>query len=158
MIDFNSITPASLQGLTYSTTPIDGNDDASNQLVTGDVFAVLTNGGNFAKVHILNYGRDLSIQWVTYKLNPAYQVLGTGYNQPEDVVLSADNTHAYISERSGDLVRVSLSNANRSAAIVISSGMTAPHQMALDEAHGYVYIVEFANPGRLLRINLSNGA
>lgn len=157
VVDFNSVTPTSLQGLAYSTTPIDGNNDASNQLVNGDVFAVLTNGGNFAKVQVLNYGYDLAIQWVTYQLNPAYQVLGTGYTQPEDVVLSGDDIHAYITERSGDLVFVDLSNANRSAATLISSGMTAPHQMVLDEAHGYVYLVEFANPGRLLRINLSDG-
>src|SRR5215470_14844728 len=91
VVDFNSVTPTSLQGLAYSTTPIDGNNDASNQLVNGDVFAVLTNGGNFAKVQVLNYGYDLAIQWVTYQLNPAYQVLGTGYTQPEDVVLSRDD-------------------------------------------------------------------
>ena len=42
---------------------------------------------------------------------PAYRVLGTGYNQPEDVKLSVDGVHAYITERTGDLVRLALSNA-----------------------------------------------
>src|SRR5712692_11795235 len=35
-VDFNSITPDTLSSLTYSTTPIDGNNDPSNKLVTGD--------------------------------------------------------------------------------------------------------------------------
>ena len=88
---------------------------------------------------------------------PSYQVLGTDYNQPEDIVLSADGVHAYVTERSGNLRGVTLSNANRAQATVISSGMNAPQQIALDEAHGYAYIVEYANPGKLWRVNLTNG-
>jgi hypothetical protein len=86
-----------------------------------------------------------------------YAVLGTGYNQPEDIALSGDGTHAYVTERSGDFLRIDLTAANRASATVVSSGMTAPHQIALDEAHGQAYVVEFANPGRLLRIDLTSG-
>ncbi|HEX5433624.1 MAG TPA: hypothetical protein VFY05_05260, partial [Candidatus Angelobacter sp.] len=43
--NFNALTPATLQKLTYTTTPIAGNNDLSNRLVPGDVFAVLTNEG-----------------------------------------------------------------------------------------------------------------
>jgi len=89
---------------------------------------------------------------------PVYQVLGTGYNQPEDVALSSDGVHAYVTERSGDLVHVNLSSANRAVATVVTSGMTAPQQIALDEAHGYAYIVEYANPGKFWRVNLTNGS
>ena len=60
--DFNSITAAQLEGLTYTTTPIKG-----SALPTGDVFAVFTNGGNHAKVLVTGYGLNLNIQWVTYK-------------------------------------------------------------------------------------------
>jgi len=67
IVDFNSITPTQLQSYTYITTPIDGNNDPSNQLVTGDVFAVTTNGGNYAKVLVVMYGYNLQIQWVTYQ-------------------------------------------------------------------------------------------
>ena len=155
--DFNSITAANLQTLSYSATPIVGNVGSSNKLVAGDVFVVHTTSGNYAKVKILSYGYDLQIQWVTYHLNPAYAVLGTGYAEPEDVKLSGDGVSAYITERSGDLVRVSLTNANRSAATVIADGMTAPQQIALDEAHGAAYVVEYAEAGHLYRINLSNG-
>jgi hypothetical protein len=89
---------------------------------------------------------------------PAYTVLGTGYNQPEDVKLSTDGVHAYVTERTGDLVRVSLSSANRSAATVVASGMTAPQQLFLDEAHNAAYVVEYAASGQLLKIDLTSGA
>lgn len=88
---------------------------------------------------------------------PGYSVLGTGYSQPEDVKLSADGLHAYITERTGDLVRVALSNPNRSFATVVASGMTAPQQLFLDEAHNSAYLVEFSPSGRLLKIDLTSG-
>ena len=156
--DFAAIPAQALLGLPYASTSIDGNNDATNQLVTGDVFAVKTGQGHYAVVLVTAYGYDMSIQWVTYQAAAAYGVLGTGYQQPEDVAASADGLHAYVVERSGDLVKVALANANRSAASVISSGMNTPQQLALDEAHGSAYVVEYASPGRLLKINLSNGA
>jgi hypothetical protein len=88
---------------------------------------------------------------------PAYNVLGTGYNQPEDVKVSTDGIHAYVTERTGDLVRVNLASANRSAATVVASGMTAPQQLFLDEAHNAAYVVEFAASGQLLKIDLNSG-
>ncbi len=156
--DFNSITADSLQTLTYGTVPIPGNNDATNKLVAGDVFAVQTNQGNYAKVRVVSYGYDLNIQWVTYHLNPAYAVLGTGYTNPEDVKVSMDDSHAYVTERSGDLVRVALTNANRAAATVVTTGMTVPQQLCLDEAHQAAYVVEYASPGHLWRIDLTTGS
>ncbi len=64
-VNFNSITKAQLQGYSYSTTPIDGST-TSNQLVNGDVFAVYTTNGHYAKVIVLSYGYNIQIQWVTY--------------------------------------------------------------------------------------------
>ncbi len=89
---------------------------------------------------------------------PAYNVLGNGYTTPEDVKLSTDGVHAYVTERTGDLVKVALSSANRSAATVVATGMTAPQQMFLDEAHNAAYVVEYASPGSLLKVNLTTGA
>ena len=66
-VDFNSIDLAKLQSQSYSTTPLDGNNDSSNVLVGNDVFAVATNGGNHAKVLVVSYGYDLQIQWATYQ-------------------------------------------------------------------------------------------
>ncbi len=66
IVNFNNITLAKLQSYSYSTTPIDGNNDSTNQLVNGDVFAVHTSSGNYAKVLVLSYGYNIQIQWVTY--------------------------------------------------------------------------------------------
>jgi hypothetical protein len=87
----------------------------------------------------------------------AYSVLGGGYTQPEDVVVSSDETTAYVTERSGNFLQVDLTNANRAAAAVLTGGLNAPHQIALDEDHGHAYVVEFSDPGRLLRIDLTTG-
>ena len=156
-VDFNSLTAPTLQGLAYASTPIDGNNDATNKLVSGDVFAVHTTQGNFAKVKVLNYGYDITIQWVTYHIPSGYNVIGTGYNQPEDVKMSVDGLHAYVTERTGDLVKVALTAANRASATVVASGMTAPQQLFLDEAHNAAYVVEYASPGRLFHVNLTTG-
>src|SRR5262249_41917602 len=64
----------------------------------------------------------------------------------------------YVTERSGDLVKVQLTSANRSAATVVCSGMTAPQQMFLDETHNAAYVVEYAPSGNLWQINLTTGA
>src|SRR5450432_3073692 len=111
------------------------------QSSTGELFYVEFSG-NFSK---------------TTPLTPAHTVIGTGYANPEDVELSADGVHAYITERAGNLVKVSLSTPNRASATVIASGMVAPQQLALDEAHNNAYVVEFAPTGHLYRIQLTTG-
>ena len=50
VVDFTALSSAALQKLAYGSTPIPGNNDSTNQLVNGDVFAVRTRSGNFAKV------------------------------------------------------------------------------------------------------------
>jgi hypothetical protein len=66
VVNFSTITEADLASLSYSTTPIDGNNDSTNLLVDGDVFAVWTKDGNFAKVDVLDYGYNIGLQWATY--------------------------------------------------------------------------------------------
>jgi hypothetical protein len=156
-VDFTSLAAAGLQGLPYGTAPIPGNDDSTNRLLNGDVFAVRTPAGNLAKVLIVSYGYDITIQWVTYQLQSGYHVLGTGYTQPEDVRASVDGAHAYVTERAGTLLRVDLANADRSQATVIASGMTAPQQLFVDENAGFAYTVEYASAGTLWRIDLATG-
>jgi hypothetical protein len=156
-VNFASITPDTLSSLTYSTAPLDGNNDATNQLTTNDVFAVRTSSGNYAKVKVVAYGYDLQLQWVTYHLDSPYAVLGTGYTNPEDVKASGDGAHAYVTERTGDLVRVALAAANRASATVVASGMTAPQQFFLDETHNAAYVVEYAPSGHLWRVDLTSG-
>jgi hypothetical protein len=156
-VDFAGLTASGLQKLPYGTAAIPGSNNATNKLVHGDVFAVRTQAGNLAKVKVVAYGYDMTIRWVTYKLDPMYLVLGTGYNEPEDVKASADGVHAYVIERTGDLVQVDLSSANRSVATVVASGMSSPQQLFLDENAGVAYTVEYAPSGSLWRIDLATG-
>lgn len=158
---FAALTANQLQALNFSSNEIVGDNNASNQLVAGAVFAVRTNAGNIAKVRVTTYGYDLKVNVTTFQLAPAYRVLGTGYVEPEDVKISADGNTAYITERAGNFLRVALNTAtppNRAAATVVASGLNAPHQIALQEDYGTAYVVEYAALGHLVRINLGTGA
>ncbi|MGB9145872.1 MAG: hypothetical protein WCC14_08635 [Acidobacteriaceae bacterium] len=118
-------------------------------------------GCDFSALHselvFVEYSGNLSSLMVA-PATPAYKVLGTGYTNPEDVKLSSDGVHAYVTERCGDLVKVALSSANRSAATVVAKGMNSPQQMFLDEPHNAAYVVEYNTPARLLKIDLTSGA
>ena len=153
---FSSVTPQMLKSLTYSSSPIQADDNASNQLPNGAMFAVRTSAGNYAKVQVVQYGYNIKVKWVTYAISSGYRVLGTGYDRPEDIALTGDG-YAYVTERGGKLLKVKLTSAARTNAAVVTSGMRAPHQISLDMASGQAYVVEFSNSGRLFRINLSNG-
>ena len=102
----------------------------------------------------VEYGGNLSS---TNILSPAHTVLGTGYANPEDVEISADGLHVYITERAGNLIKASLAAPNRASATVVASGMVAPQQMALDEAHNVAYVVEYEAAAHLYRVNLTSG-
>lgn len=69
VVNFASITLAQLQSYSYSSAPINGSD-VGNLLVPGDVFAVLTDSGNYAKVLVTGefdrlQDNGLPIQWET---------------------------------------------------------------------------------------------
>jgi hypothetical protein len=103
---------------------------------------------------------DGKIYAVSVHAPAAPTVLGTGYSTPSDIVLSADGLHAYIAERGGgNLLRVPLSNLNRTAATVIASvGSGIAQQIGMDEAHGFAYLVgRRTTTNELLRINLLTG-
>lgn len=158
LIDFNAVTPSTLPTYAYSSTPINGDNNATNKLVVGDVFCVKTREGNYAKLQVVTYGYDLVVKYVTYKLAPAYTRIGSGYAELEDIAITANEATAYVTERGGNLLRCALSAANRASATVVANGMTAPHQIFLDELHGRVYVIEYATSGRLWRIELATGA
>ncbi len=69
MVDFDQVSLSQLQGLNYSWNSILGNVMGQNLLPPGQVFAVRTNQGHYAKVKVLTYGPggyNLTVQWVTY--------------------------------------------------------------------------------------------
>lgn len=157
---FNALTATQLQALSYGTAPIVGDKNAGNQLVPGAVFAVTTNGGNVSKVRVTTYGYDIKLRITTWRLQPAYRVLGTGYLEPEDVKVSANGQWAWITERGGRLLKVALIGVappHRAMATEVAAGLAMPHQISLHEDRGIAYVVEFGSPGHLVRIDLASG-
>jgi len=122
-----------------------------------DVFCVQTNNGNYCKLKVISYGYDLEVQYVTYSINSSYTRIGSGYNQPEDIAVLANESTAYVTERAGNLLKVDLGNANCTAATVICTGLNAPQQLWVDEVHAQAYTVEFGSTGRLVKIDLASG-
>jgi hypothetical protein len=64
---FEAVTGERLVGEKYSTTPINGSNDANNALLPGTVVAIKTKGCHYAKMCINSYGYDLEMTWVTYQ-------------------------------------------------------------------------------------------
>ena len=163
--DFNAITQAELQNPVYSQASLRG-EGPDNQLTNGTVFGVYNwsrqPAANFdyAKVQVLqNAGGSIKVLWVAYRVKPRLSVIGTGYTQPEDIKVTSGGRYAYVTERTGNFLRVDLTNANRAAAQLVASGLIAPHQIALDDEHGQAYVPEFtgAATGKIWRIDLSGG-
>ena len=67
VVDFGSLSCAALRSEPYASAPIDGNNDATNQLTDGDVFVIRTDQGNYAKVQVVSYGYDLELKFETYR-------------------------------------------------------------------------------------------
>ncbi len=65
--NFDAVSLQTLQSQPYTANPINGSNNASNQLTAGTVIAVKTNAGRYAKMKINSYGYNLGITWVTYK-------------------------------------------------------------------------------------------
>jgi hypothetical protein len=66
-VDYGSLSCETLRTEPYASTPINGNNDATNQLTSGDVFAVRTDQGNYAKVQVISYGYNLELRFETYQ-------------------------------------------------------------------------------------------
>jgi hypothetical protein len=62
VVNLNSIDAEQLSTLIYRTSGLRG-----DLLVTGDVFAVRSTDGNFAKVKVVSPGNQIGIQWVAYQ-------------------------------------------------------------------------------------------
>ena len=67
IVKYDAVTLNQLQSAAYGNTPINGSDNASNQLPPGTVVAVKTRSGHYAKVQIVSNGHDLVISYTTYK-------------------------------------------------------------------------------------------
>ena len=66
-VNFDAVSLQTLQTRPYTMTPINGSNNASNQLTAGTVVAIKTGAGRYAKMKINSYGYNLGMTWVTYK-------------------------------------------------------------------------------------------
>ena len=71
-VDYESLDLGKLENLNYIADGIRGKPGADNQLPPGDVFAVRTSGGNYAKAQVLDYGENIAIKWETYPKIPHF--------------------------------------------------------------------------------------
>ena len=118
---------------------------------------VATSAPLTTKLVFVEYSGNLSSLTVA-PATPGYKVLGTGYTTPEDVKLSSDGVHAYVTERTGDLVKVALSSPNRSAATVITKWHDlAPADVPRRRTQARL-CRRIRLAGRLFKINLTSGA
>ncbi|MGH8974391.1 MAG: hypothetical protein ACRD0C_14470, partial [Acidimicrobiia bacterium] len=85
-------------------------------------------------------------------------VIGRGYRAPESVVVTADGSTAFVSERGGEILTVDLAHADRADALLLAGGLSAPHQLVLSQDEKHLLGVEFAHTGRLIRVDLASGA
>ena len=83
--------------------------------------------------------------------------LGSGYTELEDLVLTENGMTAFVTERGGNILKVDLQHADRSSAIVVTSGLIAPHQLVLFEAENIAWVIENDTLGRLVEIDLVTG-
>lgn len=166
LVDYDSLSHTSLQGLSFGPAPLSG-EGPEAQIVDGAVFAVhntsRTEAANwdYAKFWVALAGADPKVHWVAYRLQPRYRVLATQYEQPMDIVLASDGRHAYVTEATGNLLRIDLARPKRGNATLVTSGLETPHQLALDEARSMAYVVAGTQAGgssHLVRIDLATGA
>ena len=66
-VNFDAVSLQTLQTRPYTMTPINGSNNAANQLTAGTVIAIKTGAGRYAKMKINSYGYNLGMTWVTYK-------------------------------------------------------------------------------------------
>ena len=69
---FSAYTLNQLKGLSYSTTPLNGNADGTGVLVANDVFALISVNGHYVKVLVTSIGATptnvISLQYAVYKV------------------------------------------------------------------------------------------
>lgn len=97
---------------------------------------------------------DGEIDEFNFSTNTHKTGFGKGYQKLQDIKISGDGRHAYVTEDEGNLLRVDLQKPNRANAVLISSGMKNPRQIFLDEPRRMAYVIESGLHGRLLRIHL----
>lgn len=67
--NFDDITVDDIKQRNLTPDKIDGSDNKSSKIFAGTILIYQTDEGRYGKMKVLNYGYNLSIQWVTYNTN-----------------------------------------------------------------------------------------
>lgn len=148
----SGIDPASLGAITY---------DASNKAYnSGDeYYAASLGSGQYAVFRIYSQSGTTKIDWITYKLSVAVEIVGYGYTDPRDVIITPDLAIAYVSaadennqdcvlrvENVGTSVPNFSFNANDASLYAINDPaqpLTSTAQIAIDPGNpNSVYVVD----------------
>jgi hypothetical protein len=78
---FDAVNLPYIQTVPLSTDDINGDDDESNELPAGAVVVYLTSEGRYGKFKVLEYGYNLTLEWVTYGAD------GSVYSEGTDLVV-----------------------------------------------------------------------
>ncbi|KQZ82221.1 hypothetical protein ASD56_15225 [Microbacterium sp. Root166] len=86
-------------------------------------------------------------------------VIGTGFTELEDIEISADGSTYFLSERGGSIYAVEAGAPfDLTGAKVLASGLGPVHQLAAVVDGSALYAIEYAAPGSLLRVDLSDAS
>ncbi|HRI66776.1 MAG TPA: hypothetical protein PK156_21165 [Polyangium sp.] len=117
---------SSLPGLSYQTTaiPEDGRGD--------NYYAGKTASDYYVVFRIYKVQNDpmTHIEWMTFNMNTSEEIVGHGYRDPRDVVISADLKMAYVSAKDGN-------NKSRVLAVPNAGDSFAPDFTILSQVAAY---------------------
>jgi hypothetical protein len=162
-----SLAPKAMDALTYEPVSLPESGDS----ITGNYYAVRTSGGNYAQLRVFKdtVANKVMAEWSTYQLGLGVAVVGRGYRDPRDLVLSVEGgvTFAYVSvlrrlatgATVGAVARVPQLNDSRDFPNLtdvhylvdwrFQTTRNSPQQLALRGSYLYV-----ANKDAVLRIDL----
>lgn len=89
-----NIEPSSLPALPYALTSVLENGQGDNY------YAAKTSASNYAVFRIFKAQDNptvTKIEWITYKMSLTVDIIGSGYSNPRDIVMSDDLALAYVS-------------------------------------------------------------
>lgn len=66
---YGALTMPALNLMPYSSDEIGGPGSPNNQLQDGAVFAMITDQGNYAQAQVITAGADMTIEFITYRLD-----------------------------------------------------------------------------------------
>ena len=75
--EFNLLNRTAIAAMTMSTSSINGSANSLNRLAPGSIIVYRTNAGLYGKMMVMQYGFNLKLKWVTYRVSGAVYSSGS---------------------------------------------------------------------------------